>query len=54
MIDIYLLGLGLYLQGVAAKLPPQLDLHEPHRNIQDLDEYDHLRRILRLCTVHFF
>lgn len=46
-------GLGSYLRGVAQKQPLRSDLHEPHRLIQDLDEYNHLRRILRLCTAHF-
>ena len=34
-------------------LPPKANLHEPHRLIQHLDKYDHLRRVLRLCTNHF-
>ncbi|KAF6743327.1 hypothetical protein DFP72DRAFT_828127 [Ephemerocybe angulata] len=45
-------GLGLYLKDVAAKLPSKPDLHEPQRKIQDLDEYEHLRRVLHLCTNH--
>lgn len=53
-MTIYWLGLGRHLKSRALKLPVKPDLHEPHRSIQDLDEYDHLRRILRLCTNHFF
>lgn len=30
------------------------DLHEPHRLLAQLDEYDHLRRVFRLCAVHVF
>lgn len=47
------LGLGLYLKDIAALVPPKAELHEPHRLLQDLDEYEHIRRILRLCRVHF-
>ncbi|EAU88652.2 hypothetical protein CC1G_01025 [Coprinopsis cinerea okayama7 len=47
-------GFGLFLKLVARRLPDRLDLHEPHRRIQDLDEYDHLRRLVRLCTAHIF
>ncbi|KAF9561878.1 hypothetical protein CPC08DRAFT_634812 [Agrocybe pediades] len=47
-------GFGLYLMDVAGRLPlPKHDIHEPHKIVQELDEYEHLRRILRLCTVHF-
>jgi len=45
-------GLGLHLKSLAAKLPLRNDLHEPHRTLASLDEYDHLRRIFRLCHVH--
>ncbi|KAF6748810.1 hypothetical protein DFP72DRAFT_819855 [Ephemerocybe angulata] len=45
-------GIGAYLQEVARNLPRTEDLHEPRREIQDLSEYDHLRRIMRLCTIH--
>jgi len=38
---------------MAALVPPIAELHEPQRLLQDLDEYEHLRRILRLCRVHF-
>lgn len=38
---------------MAALVPSMAELHEPQRLLQDLDEYDHLRRILRLCRVHF-
>lgn len=47
------LGLGLYLKDIATLVPPVADLHEPYRLLQDLDEYEHLRHILRLCRVHF-
>ncbi|KAK7019278.1 hypothetical protein R3P38DRAFT_2632453 [Favolaschia claudopus] len=47
-------GLGLFLQSVAASLPPRRDLHEPGRTIQDLSPYEHLHRVFRLCSVHFF
>lgn len=47
-------GLGMYLVRVARRLPLRADLHESGRLIQDLDEYDHLRRFLRLCENHFF
>ncbi|KAF6746587.1 hypothetical protein DFP72DRAFT_823014 [Ephemerocybe angulata] len=45
-------GLGMHLQTVARSMPVKPDLHEAHRTIQDLTEYDHLKRILRLCTIH--
>ncbi|KAK6981751.1 hypothetical protein R3P38DRAFT_2578154, partial [Favolaschia claudopus] len=45
-------GLGLHLQKLASNMEPKLDLHEPHRTIQDLNPYDHLRRLYRVCTVH--
>jgi hypothetical protein len=45
-------GLGLHLKCLAAKLPPRYDLHEPHRTIDSLSEYDHLLLIFRLCHVH--
>ncbi|KIM36354.1 hypothetical protein M413DRAFT_449233 [Hebeloma cylindrosporum] len=46
-------GFGLYLKDIAASVPRMAELHEPQRLLQDLDEYEHLRRILRLCRVHF-
>ncbi|KAJ7212425.1 hypothetical protein C8J57DRAFT_1097238, partial [Mycena rebaudengoi] len=46
--------LGLHLQKLASNMAIKADLHEPERNIQDLDPYDHLRRIFRICTVHDF
>ncbi|KAF9232366.1 hypothetical protein BU15DRAFT_90674 [Melanogaster broomeanus] len=45
-------GLGLHLQWVAQQTPDRFDLHEPDRLISKLDEYDHLRRVFRLCNVH--
>jgi len=47
-----LLGLGLHLKALAAKLPLRYDLHEPHRTLASLSEYEHLHRIFRLCHVH--
>lgn len=38
----------------AREYPEKMDLHESHRRLEDLDEYDHLKRILRLCVVHFY
>ena len=45
-------GLGLHLKTLAAKLPPRNDLHEPHRTLASLSEYEHLHRIFRLCAIH--
>lgn len=45
-------GLGLHLKSLAAKLSPRNDLHEPHRTLASLNEYEHLWRIFRLCNVH--
>ncbi|KAJ3926352.1 MAG: hypothetical protein NXY57DRAFT_1065053 [Lentinula lateritia] len=47
-------GIGLYLQDVAKDLAPKDDFHQPLRSIQDLSPYDHLRRVLTLCTTHFY
>ncbi|KAJ7808673.1 hypothetical protein B0H14DRAFT_3151934 [Mycena olivaceomarginata] len=47
-------GLGLHLQKLASNMPRKADLHQPERDIQDLNPYDHLRRIYRICTVHNF
>lgn len=30
------------------------DLHEIHRPLQTLTDYEHISRLVRLCTVHFF
>ena len=30
----------------------KFDLHERHRRVQELDPYEHLQRLLRLCTSH--
>ncbi|KAJ7049809.1 hypothetical protein C8F01DRAFT_1264851 [Mycena amicta] len=48
------LGLGLYLQWVARQMPETMDIHEPWRTIQSLDPYEHLRRCMRLCTLHLY
>ncbi|KAF6760962.1 hypothetical protein DFP72DRAFT_804707 [Ephemerocybe angulata] len=45
-------GLGMHLQSVAKSLPTTPDLHEGHITIQELTDYDHLKRVLRLCTIH--
>ncbi|KAJ7122723.1 hypothetical protein C8R46DRAFT_1238174 [Mycena filopes] len=47
-------GLGLYLKSLAQLLPGKFDLHEPHRSLASLDEYDHLFRLIRLCVSHVF
>ena len=48
------IGLGLHLKTIAAQLSQHNDLHEPHCTLVDLDVFDHLRRIFRLCTIHFY
>ncbi|KAF7965062.1 hypothetical protein HWV62_696 [Athelia sp. TMB] len=45
-------GIGLYLQAVAQNLGARRDLHESHRLLRQLDPYDHLRRLYRLCVTH--
>ncbi|KAJ3722643.1 hypothetical protein C8R42DRAFT_580560 [Lentinula raphanica] len=46
-------GMALYFHELASKLPPQArDLHQPHRLLRDLQPYEHLHRIARLCTAH--
>ncbi|KAJ7764293.1 hypothetical protein B0H16DRAFT_1799720 [Mycena metata] len=47
-------GLGLHLQNVAAQLPPKQDLHEINRTIQSLGPYEHLERLFRLCSNHYY
>ncbi|KAJ7257624.1 hypothetical protein C8J57DRAFT_1074290 [Mycena rebaudengoi] len=47
-------GLGLYLKSLSQELVGKYDLHEPHRPLPSLDEYDHLHRVIRLCTSHIF
>ncbi|KAJ7122366.1 hypothetical protein C8R44DRAFT_622071 [Mycena epipterygia] len=47
-------GLGLHLQKLASKMATKADLHQPERNIQDLDPYEHLQRLFRICVVHNF
>ncbi|KAE9398581.1 hypothetical protein BT96DRAFT_994780 [Gymnopus androsaceus JB14] len=46
-------GMALYLHELAGKLPPYThDLHQPHQYIQELEPYEHLHRVARLCTAH--
>ncbi|KAJ7201931.1 hypothetical protein C8J57DRAFT_1102564 [Mycena rebaudengoi] len=47
-------GLGLHLQSIAAQMPLKADLHEPRRTIQSLSPYEHLHRLFRLCSNHFY
>ncbi|KIJ53133.1 hypothetical protein M422DRAFT_42920 [Sphaerobolus stellatus SS14] len=49
-----LLGLGLYLQELAQspELRLKRDLHQPHKVLGDLTEYEHLQQFLRLCVNH--
>lgn len=46
------LGLGLHLKELAQGLPHKFDLHEPHRLLASLSEYEHLHRLIRLCHAH--
>ena len=48
------IDLGLHLKIIAAQLPQRNDLHEPHCTLVDLDVFDHLHYIFRLCTIHFY
>jgi hypothetical protein len=45
------LGIGDYLQKISP--PGKYDLYEPIRLLADLGPYEHLKRILRLCFVHY-
>ncbi|PBK69410.1 hypothetical protein ARMSODRAFT_1018827 [Armillaria solidipes] len=47
-------GLGLHLQAIAQQEIPfsTKDLHEPHRYLHELNEYEHVHRLLHLCWVH--
>ncbi|KAJ3718511.1 hypothetical protein C8R42DRAFT_554160, partial [Lentinula raphanica] len=46
-------GMALYLHELASRLPhSKKDLHEPDRYLHQLEPYDHLHRIARLCTAH--
>ncbi|KAJ7711771.1 hypothetical protein B0H16DRAFT_1480052 [Mycena metata] len=47
-------GLGLHLQSIAAKIPTKADLHEPDHTIQSLGPYEHLGRLFRLCSNHYY
>lgn len=49
-----MIGFGLYLCDKTRDIAPKPDLHEEHRLVQELDPYEHLRRILRACVIHFF
>jgi len=42
------------LQKLASNMPNKPDLHQPQRNIQDLNPYEHLARVFRICVVHDF
>lgn len=47
-------GIGLFLVKLALLLAQQrFDLFEPHRQITELDAYDHLCRVIRMCVTHF-
>ncbi|KAI0041139.1 hypothetical protein FA95DRAFT_1473123, partial [Auriscalpium vulgare] len=47
-------GLGLHLCAVARTVDDRPDFHEPERLLSELAEYDHLRRLFRLCSVHVY
>lgn len=42
----------MHLQKVVQQMPPKVDLHEPHRLLTDLTDYEHLHRFFRLCDAH--
>lgn len=42
----------MHLQRLAQKIPQKYDLHETNRLVADLNPYEHLHRLLRLCTQH--
>lgn len=45
----------MHLQDIARnELPHAHDLHETHRLLADLTDYEHLHRLVRLCVVHVF
>lgn len=52
LLNHIFLGLGLHLKALSAQLPTRFDLHEPDRKLSSLSEYEHLRRIFRLCHIH--
>ncbi|KIK75466.1 hypothetical protein PAXRUDRAFT_36981 [Paxillus rubicundulus Ve08.2h10] len=47
-------GLGLHLQWLAQQIPDHFDLHQPDCLLSTLDEYDHLRRVFQLCSIHIY
>ncbi|KAJ8475498.1 hypothetical protein ONZ45_g15590 [Pleurotus djamor] len=46
------LGLGMFCRSLCQGLTSPCH-HEPHRQLRDLDAYDHLKRFYRICVVHF-
>lgn len=44
----------MHLVRRAQEDPMRFDLHETECLVKDLGIYDHLRRLLRLCIVHFY
>lgn len=42
------------MKALAQMLPGRYDLHEPHRLLSSLDEYEHLRRVFRICSNHIY
>ncbi|KAJ7595458.1 hypothetical protein C8J56DRAFT_883672 [Mycena floridula] len=48
-------GLGLHLQQIAhSEACSKPDLHEPWQTLGDLDPYEHVNRLIRMCIAHFF
>jgi hypothetical protein len=45
-------GLGMFCE-LLCKALPTLCPYEPHRQLKDLNPYDHLRRFFRICVTHF-
>ncbi|KAF9026651.1 hypothetical protein BDZ89DRAFT_1039926 [Hymenopellis radicata] len=45
-------GIGMYFQDVC-RLLERFDLHEPERRLSELSPYEHLHRLVCICTVHF-
>lgn len=52
----FCLGLGLHLEQLAQleQTRNKCNLHETSRKLSSLNPYEHLHRILRICTVHTF
>jgi hypothetical protein len=40
------------LKEIASEFPDRYDLHEPHRLLSSLNEYEHLHRLVRICYTH--